>query len=115
MKMKKQLVEEFSKETDTHEIRLIAGIDPNPPDPHSNTMFYFRMESKEKETDERCKVEPIWRSLNEMIKLSVLMTVASKFWEKKLEKGSWHGWKRAQAFIDAWNQMSDSMDTLLEE
>jgi hypothetical protein len=113
--MRKQLVEEFSKETDTHEIRLVAGIDPNPPDPYSNAIFYIRMESEARETGERCKVEPIWLSLNEMVKLSVLMTVASKFWEKKLEKGSWRSWKKARAFINAWNQMSDSMDTLLEE
>jgi hypothetical protein len=113
--MKKQLVEEFSKETDTHEIRLIAGIDPNPPPPHSNTMFYIRMESEEKDSGRKCKVEPIWLSLNEMIKLSVLMTVSSKFWEEKLKKGSWRSWKRTQAFIDVWNKMRDSMDTLFEE
>ena len=101
--MRKQLVEEFFKETETHEIRLIAGIDPEPPDPHPNAIFYIRMESIEKETKEKCKAQQIWLSLNEMGKLNILMTVASRFWEERLEKGSRYSQKRIKAFIKVWN------------
>jgi hypothetical protein len=112
--MKRQLVEEFSKETPTHEIKLIAGIDPNPPNPYPNAIFYVRMESTEKETNERCKTKQIWLSLNEMGKLSMLMIIASRFWAERLEKGSWQSQKRIKAFVDAWNQIRDSCDDLLE-
>lgn len=108
------MVEEFLKETRTHKIRLIAGVDPAPPDPHGNAMFYIRMESTEKKTKRRNKAQQIWLSLNEMGKLSVLMTVASRFWEERLDKGSKRSTKRINAFIKAWTQMSKSLDGLLE-
>ena len=53
MKIRKKLVERFSKETPTHLIDLIAGIDPTPPDPYQNAIFYVRMESIDKETDKK--------------------------------------------------------------
>lgn len=114
MKIKKQLVEEFSKDTGEHEIKLIAGIEPNPPDPYPNAIFYVRMESTDKETNKESKVEPIWLSLNEMAKLSVLMTIASRFWLERLEKTSWQSKKRIKAFINAWAQVKEAMDTLFE-
>ena len=48
--MRRQLVEKFHKETSEHEIDLIAGIIPDPPDPYPNAIFYLRMESTEKYT-----------------------------------------------------------------
>ena len=113
--IRKQLVEKFSKETGEHEITLIAGIDLSPPDPYPNAIFYVRMESIDKETNKKSKVEPIWLSLNEMAKLSVLMTIASRFWLERLEKASWQSRKRVKAFVNAWGQVKDAMDTLFEE
>jgi len=114
MKIRKQLVEKFSKETRGHEITLTAGIDPSPPDPYPNAIFYVRMESIDKETNKKSKVEPIWLSLNEMAKLSVLMTIASRFWIERLEKTSWQSQKRIEAFINAWGHVKDAMDSLFE-
>ena len=114
MKIRKQLVEKFSKETREHEITLVAGIDPNPPDPYPNAIFYVRMESTDKETNKKSKVKPIWLSLNEMAKLSVLMTIASRFWLERLEKASGHSQKRIKAFVNAWDQMKEAMDNLFE-
>lgn len=110
----RKLVQEFAKETEKHKIRLIAGIHPEPPKA-SNAIFYVRMESEDKDTGETCFVEPIWLTLNEMVKLSVLMTLASKFWAERLEKGSSYSQKRIKTFVHAWNQMSDTMDDLLEK
>jgi len=111
--MKKKLVEEFCKETRKHEIRLIAGIDPTPPYPTPNAIFYVRMESTDKEQNETCKVEPIWLSRDEMMRLSVLMILGLRFWEERLEKGSSYSRERISEFIDAWHQMRDSMNDLL--
>jgi len=72
------------------------------------------MESIEKETGEKCKPEQIWLSLNEMGKLSILMIIASRFWEERLEKGSKYSQKRIKKFIEAWTQTKDSLDGLLE-
>ena len=113
--MRKQLVEEFFKETKAHEIRLIAGVDPAPSDPHANAIFYIRMESVEKKTRKKSKAQQIWLSLNEMGKLSMLMTVALRFWEERLDKGSKQSRKRVNEFIKVWNQISASFDTLLEK
>jgi len=113
--MKRQLVEEFSKETGEHRIRLVAGIEPRPPRPHPNAIFYIRMESTDKEKNKTIMVKPIWLSLNEMMKLSVLMTVASRFWLERLDKRTRRSRSRIQAFIDAWKQISKAVDDLLEE
>jgi len=112
--MRKQLVEEFCKETKEHKIRLVVGVDPNPPDPYPNAIFYLRMESIEKETGKKSKPQQIWLSLNEMGKLSMLMIVASRFWEERLEKGSSYSRKRIKAFVKVWNEVSDSLESLLE-
>ena len=85
--MKRQKIDEFVKETETHEIKLVVGIDPKPREA-VNPMFYIRMESKSKKTGKTRKAKSIWLSLNEMAKLSVLLTVASRFWTERLEKGS---------------------------
>ena len=110
-RIKRKLVEKITKDTGEHIIKLIAGVDPNPPYP-SNAIFYIRMESIEKETEEKSKVEPIWLSLNEMTKLSVLMTVASRFWLERLEKGTEYARERIETFIAAWKQMRDAIDDL---
>ena len=55
MKIRKKLVEKISKETREHKITLIGGIEPNPPDPYPNAIFYLRMESIDKETNKKAK------------------------------------------------------------
>lgn len=115
MKMRKKLVEKFSKETREHKIQLIAGIEPQPSGPYPNPIFYIRMESIDKEKNKTTKVRPIWLSLNEMVKLSVLMTIASRFWLERLDKGTRCGRKRIETFIDAWDQISRAVDDLLEK
>lgn len=72
------------------------------------------MESLDKETNKEIKVKSIWLSLNEMAKLSVLMTIASRFWLERLEKGSKHSQKRIKAFVDSWDQTKDALDNLFE-
>jgi len=113
---RRKLVEEFWKVTSqNHKIKLIAGIEPRPSQPYRNIIFYIRMESTDLETNLKTKVEPIWLSLNEMVKLSVLMTLASRFWLERLDKRSRRGKERMETFIDAWNEMSTAMDYLLED
>ena len=93
---------------------MIAGIIPEPPDPYPNAIFYLRMESTEKETGQKQKPQPIWLSLNEMVKLSVLMTMASQFWLERLEKDEKYSIERIQAFRKSWKQMRKAIDDLLE-
>lgn len=111
MKIRKQLIERFSKETPRHEIDLIAGINPNPPRAH-NAIFYIRMESIDKDTGEKLKPEPIWLSLSEMAKLSVLMTVASQFWLERLDKDEEYSEERIEVFKDGWKRVSEAIDDL---
>ena len=94
---------------------MIAGINPKPPDPCPNAIFYVRMESEDKDTNEMQYPEPIYLTLNEMVKLSVLMTIASKFWVERLEKRSPQSQDRIKTFVDTWTQVSGAMDELLEK
>lgn len=107
----KQLVAKFSKDTNNHITNLIAGIDPNP----SHAIFYIRMESEDKRTGKISKAKDIWLSLTEMQKLSMLMFVASRFWEEKLAKGSKYSQKRISKFIDVWQCIEEAVDILFEE
>ena len=110
--MSKQLVEKFHKETNEYEIDLIAGIIPEPPDPYPNAIFYLRMESTEKHTGKKQKPEPIWLSLGEMMKLSMMMNMASQFWLERLEKDSNYTKIRIETFRKSWKQVSRAMDDL---
>jgi hypothetical protein len=112
MKIRKLIVERFSKETPKHEISLVAGIIPKPPDPYPNVIFYMEMESIDKDTGKSQKPEPIWLTLGEMVKLSVLMTVASQFWLERLEKDEEYSGERVKEFRKAWRQMSGAVDNL---
>ena len=105
-------VEKFHKETSEYEIDLIAGIIPDPPDPYPNAIFYLSMESTEKDTGKKQKPQPIWLTLGEMVKLSVLMTMASQFWLERLEKKSRYSKERIEAFREAWNQVSEAINDL---
>lgn len=107
-----RLVEKFHKETSEYDIDFIAGIEPDPPYPYPNAIFYLRMESTHRETGKTKKTEPIWLTLREMVKLSVLMTMASQFWIKRLDKGTGESKKRIAEFRKAWNKTKDAIDTL---
>jgi len=111
-KIKKLIVERFSKETPKHEISLVAGIIPEPPDPYPNVIFYIEMKSIDKDTGKSQKPEPIWLTLGEMVKLSVLMTVASQFWLERLDKDEGYSGERIEEFREAWSQMSGAVDNL---
>lgn len=113
-KITKQLIEKFHKATSEHEIDLIAGIIPDPPEPYPNAIFYLRMESTEKHTGDRQKPQPIWLTLSEMVKLSILMTLASQFWLERLEKDDRYSIERIQAFRKSWKRMREAIDDLLE-
>jgi len=112
MKINKLIVEKFSKETPNHKISLVAGIIPEPPDPYPNAIFYIEMESIDKDTRESQKPEPIWLTLGEMVKLSVLMTVASQFWLERLDKDEEYSKERIEEFREAWGRMSGAVDKL---
>lgn len=71
------------------------------------------MESTEKETRKKQETESIWLSLNEMVKLSILMTIASQFWLERLEKDEGYSIERIQAFKKSWKQMREAIDDLL--
>ena len=107
------MVEKFHKETGEHEIDLIAGIIPDPPDPYPNAIFYLRMESIEKDTGKKQKPQSIWLTLSEMVKLSILMTMASQFWLERLEKDERYSVERINAFKKSWTQMRGAIDDLL--
>jgi len=111
-KIRKLIVERFSKETPKHEISLSAGIIPEPPDPYPNVIFYIEMKSVDKNTGKSQKPEPIWLTLGEMVKLSVLMTVASQFWLERLDKDEGYSEERIEKFREAWSQMSGAVDNL---
>jgi hypothetical protein len=110
---RRKLVEKIEKDTGEHLIELVAGIEPNPPDPYPNSIFYIRMKSTEKETGFESYVKPIWLSLNEMTKLSVLMTLASRFWLERLDKDTEYAQERVTDFIRAWKKMRNAIDDVL--
>jgi len=112
--MKRQLVDEFiihSKKCG--EVKLIAGVDPNPPDPYPNAIFYIRMESRDKKTKKPCKTEHIWLSLNDMTRLSILMNIASRFWTDRYEKGERYSEERIADFVNEYQIIKESLGTLL--
>jgi|SRR3990170_5420966 len=113
-KAKRKLVDEFVKQSsECGEIRLIAGIDTEPHDPCPNAIFYIRMESQDRDTKEHCKTENIWLSLNEMTRLSVLMSIASRFWVERLDKGESDSEERIKEFVDEYQKIKEALKRLL--
>ena len=115
-KPRRILVDEFVKESsECGEVRLVAGIDKAPKDPHTNAIFYVRMESRDRNTKKHCETEDIWLSLNEMTRLSVLMNIASRFWIETLEKGKPYSEERIGEFREEYNKIKESLDRILPE
>lgn len=111
-----KLIDNFVKETsDRGEIRLIAGIDPNPPDPYPNAIFYIRMVSQDCKTKVPCSTESIWLSLTEMTRLSVLMSIASRFWVERLNKSEAYTEERIKEFQDQYKEIKKALERLLPE
>lgn len=111
-----KLVDEFIKQSsECGEIRLIAGIDPNPPDPYPNAIFYICMVSPDIGTKKPCKTEKIWLSLSEMTRLGVLMTIASRFWVERLNKGEEYTEERIKEFQNEYKEIKEAMERLLPE
>ena len=108
-----KLIDEFVKHPECGEIKLIAGIDPDPPDPYPNAVFYIRMVSPDITTKETCKTEKIWLSLSEITRLSVLMTIASRFWVERLNKGEEYTEERIKDFQSEYKQIKEAIDRLL--
>ncbi len=113
-RMNRQLVDRFTTKSEKcGEIKLIAGIDPNPPDPYPNAIFYIRMESRDRNSKEPCKTESIWLSLNDMTRLSVLMNVASRFWVNRYDKGRPCSEERITDFVSEYRKIKKSLKKLL--
>jgi hypothetical protein len=113
-KPKRVIIDEFIKESsECGEVRLVAGIDKKPKDPHPNAIFYIRMESQDRDTKEPCKTEDIWLSLNEMTRLSVLMNIASQFWIERLEKGEQYSEERVKKFQSEYKKIKESLNIIL--
>lgn len=111
-----KLVDEFIKPIpECGETRLIAGIDPEPPDPYPNAIFYVRMVSHDINTRKPCKTQTIWLSLSEMTRLSVLMTIASRFWMERLNKGEEYTKERVKEFQNEYKQIKRALERLLPE
>jgi hypothetical protein len=110
------LVDEFVKNPDEiDEIKLVAGIDKAPKDPHHNAMFYIRMESRNREIQEPrdfCKTERIWLSLNELTRLSILSNIASQFWIETLEKNEPYSERRIKEFQEEYENIK-SLEIIL--
>jgi len=105
--MTRTAVEIFHKEPQKYEIDFIIGIDDNPIDAN-NAMFYVRMESIRKKTGRHDKAREIWLSSEEMEKLSMLMSMASKFWKiHTLKKNTPHTREKIAEFIEKWERKRD--------
>jgi hypothetical protein len=110
----RQLVDKFTiKGGTTGTINLIAGIDPNPPDPYPNAIFYIRMESQDRDTGKPCKTERMWLTLNDMTRLSILMNIASRFWTNKYEKGEPYTEEKILEFVNEYSDIKKSLMKLL--
>jgi hypothetical protein len=108
--MTKTVVERIQKRPPDFDIDFIVGVDDNP-DLANNAMFYVRMESITKKSGEYHKPREIYFSNEEMKKLSVLMTFASKFWEKNtLEKNTVRTKKKIKKFKKTWKLKKASLD-----
>ena len=110
---RKQLVDKFiTKSKECGEIKLIAGVDPNPPDPYPNAIFYIRMESQDRKSGKPCKTESIWLSLDDMTRLSVLMNIASRFWVKRYDKNEPDSEEKINSFVDEYRTIKKSLKRL---
>ena len=79
-RMARKVVEKLHKEPGEYEIDFIIGIDDNPSEAN-NAMFYIRMESIRKKNNKQDRAREIWLSCEEMDRLSMLMSMSSKFWK----------------------------------
>ena len=112
--MTKQIVEQFVKGNRGFEVKLKAGVDTNPPG-YPNAMFFIEMSSYKIERDEWVITEPIYLTLAEMAKLSVLMTTASQFWTKTFNKYSKEDLKKIDAFCKEWKRIRESVESIFEK
>lgn len=113
-KNKPKLIDEFIRiSSQRGKIRLVAGVNPNPPDPYPSAIFYIRMESQDRDSREPCKTESIWLTLNEMTRLGVLMNIASRFWVEKFYKGEPYSEERISDFVTEYNEIKTALKRLL--
>jgi hypothetical protein len=111
---RRKSVDEIVKQSSEYgEIRLVAGIDPEPRDPHPNAIFYIRMESQDRNTKKPCETESIWLSLNEMTRLGILMNIASRFWVERLDKGESYSKERIEEFVSEYQEIKEALERLL--
>jgi hypothetical protein len=111
-----KFVDEFIRDiAECGETRLIVGIDPEPPDPYPNAVFYIRMVSQDLDTMKPCKTQTFWLSLSEMTRLSVLMSIASRFWMERLDKREEYTKERVRDFQNEYTQIKEALERLLPE
>jgi hypothetical protein len=103
-------IQEFKKGKGDFEVRLRAGIDTDPIG-YRNVMFFLQMASDSKERG-RQSTEPLYLPLGEMVKLSVLMTTASKFWQDTFNKESIEDAERVRVFCEEWDRIRESINIM---
>lgn len=106
-------LEEFEKDLGDVLVRLIVGVDTNPPAP--NVMLYLRMEEEHKETGEKAEVTEIWLANKEFVRLGILLTLASSYFEGKLEAGTKESDQEVLSLITHWKAIRLGMKKWLRE
>ena len=74
-------------------------------------MFFLQMTSNSRERGKQA-TEPIYLTLAEMVKLSVLMTTASQFWTKTFDKYSWEDEEQIDIFCEEWVKIRGSINKI---
>src|SRR5437899_508802 len=108
---RKTFSDECAKSFGGKRVRLVAGVDANT-EFGSNAIFYVRTECRQR-GKRRVKVPEMWLSLSELTRLSMLMSLSTRFWFETLEKRRSSTSRRVREFQRAWNTVQNAIVDLL--
>jgi hypothetical protein len=74
----------------------------------------LQIESYSKETQFQVS-KPIYLSLPEMVRLSMLMTTASQFWTTTFDRTSEEDLDKIDKFCEEWKEIRKSIDAIFEK
>ena len=110
--MRKKL-EEFEKDLGDVLVRLIVGVDTNPPAP--NVMLYLRMEEEHKDSGATNEVTEIWLANAEFVRLGILLTLASSYFAGSLKARTKESEEEVASLLAHWKAIRLGMKKWLRE
>jgi hypothetical protein len=100
-----------------HQVKIIVGVDTNPPEPARNAMLYFRIvEKSAKRKDGKFKTDYSGKRLflthSQFVRMSMLMTLSRHFWAKTYIKGKPNTKKTVLNFRKTWKEFATNFEAL---